>query len=50
MDAFDYDTIAPVINDYIGDELTFEDLKKGFSAFLEDERSESIALVAVETR
>lgn len=50
MDAFDYDTIAPVINEYIGNELTLEDLKKGFSAFLEDEQSESLELVAVETR
>jgi len=36
MDIFYYDAIAPAIDDYIGDDLTWEDLQRGYTAFLED--------------
>jgi hypothetical protein len=32
-----------LFDDYIGDELTMEDLEQGYSAFLEDEKSEHVA-------
>lgn len=48
MDALEYDTTAPVVDEYIGDELTWEDLQKGYSAFFEDEQSESLKLVPAE--
>jgi hypothetical protein len=50
MDTLVYDLIAPVIDEYIGDELTLEDLRTGYSAFLEDEQSESHELAVVESR
>jgi hypothetical protein len=30
-------------DDYIGDELTMEDLQQGYSAFLEDEKLENVS-------
>ena len=46
MDALEYDLLAPVIDEYIGDDLVFEDLQSGYSAFIENERSESSESVA----
>jgi hypothetical protein len=37
MDALEYDTTAPVVDEYIGDELTWEDLQKGYSPFEPDQ-------------
>jgi hypothetical protein len=48
MDALDYDIIAPALDEYIGDELTWEDLKKGLIAFLEDEQLEQLELATAE--
>jgi len=48
MDALIYDLIAPVMDEYIGDELTVEDLQKGYAAFIEDEQSESLEFVVAE--
>ncbi len=50
MDAFEFDTIATAFDEYIGDELTWEDLKKGFSAFVEDEQLEHQELLVAEAR
>lgn len=47
MDALDYETIVSVVEEYIGDDLTWEDLQEGFSAFLADEQRE-LAEPAVE--
>lgn len=41
METYANDMLALLDEDYIGDELTIEDLQNGYSAFLEDERSES---------
>lgn len=48
MDAFEYDVIAPALDEYIGDELTWEDLKNGFAAFLQDEQVERQELLTAE--
>lgn len=50
MDSLTYNLIAPMMDDYIGDELTWEDLQKGYLAFLEDESSGSMQLVEAQTR
>jgi len=39
MDTFDID--VDVADEYIGDELTWGDLQKGYSAFLEDMEAET---------
>ena len=36
MNLLEYETIAPAIDDYIGDDLTWDDLQRGYAAFLED--------------
>ena len=49
METFANDMLALLDDDYIGDELTIEDLQNGYSAFLEDEKSEQReSLVAME--
>jgi hypothetical protein len=46
MDAFEEDSIAPDLDEYIGNDLTWDDLKNGFSAFVEDELSEDRQMVS----
>ncbi len=36
MNPLDNDTIVPANDEYIGDDLTWEDLQRGYAAFLED--------------
>jgi hypothetical protein len=36
MELFENNTIGPAFDDYIGDELTWDDLQRGYAAFLED--------------
>lgn len=40
MEPYEDEMLALLDDDYIGDELTMEDLRNGYSAFIEDERSE----------
>lgn len=40
MDTVPYDMLDPILDEYIGDELTWEDLQRGFSAFIEDQQAE----------
>jgi hypothetical protein len=40
MDATTYDPLDSILDEYIGDELTWEDLQRGFSAFIEDQQLE----------
>jgi hypothetical protein len=48
MDALEYDTTAPVVDEYIGDDLTWEDLMQSYSAFLKDTQTEAGDLASVE--
>lgn len=41
MDRSEYNSAATLMEEYIGDDLTVEDLQEGYFAFLEDEESES---------
>ena len=47
MDTSERDLIAGALEEYVGDELTLEDLQKGYSALIEDERTEHMELEAV---
>ena len=46
MDTLEYDLIVPIIEEYIGDELTWEDLRRGYAAFFEDEQTDNAAVAA----
>ena len=37
MDTPEYDFLYPLIDEYVGDDLTVEDLAMGYSAFLQDQ-------------
>jgi hypothetical protein len=43
MEQFANDLLDLLDDDYIGDELTIDDLKNGYVAFLEDEKLENAA-------
>jgi hypothetical protein len=42
------DLLELLSDDYIGDDLTIEDLRSAYSAFLEDEKSELEGLIALD--
>jgi hypothetical protein len=46
MTALTLDVLSLLTDDYIGDDLTLNDLQRGYSAFLEE--TEPIAMVAAE--
>lgn len=48
MESFANDMLTILDEDYIGDDLTVEDLQSGYSAFLEDEEQESGGSIALE--
>jgi hypothetical protein len=43
MEHFANDLLELLDDDYIGDELTIDDLKNAYAAFLEDEKLDSVA-------
>ena len=48
METFANDMLTLLDEDYIGDDLTLEDLQNGHSAFLEDEKEEPRPTFALE--
>lgn len=40
MNAITHEALDLILDEYIGDDLTWEDLQRGFSAFIEDQQSE----------
>ena len=42
MEPFANDLLAMFDDDYIGDELTLDDLKNAYAAFVEDEKLEHV--------